>query len=324
MTVCRPLHRIPSGLVGYSAPTPRRGTTLPGARHEPSSRRSRPRLRASWASPCSRAAASGDDGAARHDDHHGPLAGRPAATNLPLKEAGTLTVATGEPAFEPWVADDDPTNGEGFEAASSTPWPTSSASPRTPSPGSAPASTRPSPPARRTTTSTSSSSHHRRARRGRRLLRRVLHGRAGNRRPPPTATSPRHLDRATSRAPARRGHRHHQPRLHRGGHPARHRGRRLRRQRRRQGRLRRRPGRRHRLRPAHRVLHHRGRDRRLLDRRRAPRQGDAEELGFLFEDGSPLVPCVNEALATLRGRRHPRRPRGGVAQPGWRHPDPGD
>lgn len=37
--------------------------------------------------------------------------------SLPLKEAGTLTVATGEPAFEPWVVDDDPTNQEGYEAA---------------------------------------------------------------------------------------------------------------------------------------------------------------------------------------------------------------
>jgi polar amino acid transport system substrate-binding protein len=37
--------------------------------------------------------------------------------DLPLKEAGTLTVATGEPAFEPWVVDDDPANGEGFESA---------------------------------------------------------------------------------------------------------------------------------------------------------------------------------------------------------------
>ena len=31
-----------------------------------------------------------------------------------------------------------------------------------------------------------------------------------------------------------------------------------------------------------------------------PVVGDAEELGMLFEDGSELVPCVNEALATLR------------------------
>lgn len=36
---------------------------------------------------------------------------------LPLKEEGVLQVATGEPAFEPWVVDDDPANGQGFEAA---------------------------------------------------------------------------------------------------------------------------------------------------------------------------------------------------------------
>jgi polar amino acid transport system substrate-binding protein len=40
------------------------------------------------------------------------------ADALPLVEDGTLTVATGEPAFPPWVGgDDDPTTGEGFEAA---------------------------------------------------------------------------------------------------------------------------------------------------------------------------------------------------------------
>lgn len=38
-------------------------------------------------------------------------------TNPPLKKAGVLTVATGDPAFEPWVVDDDPSNGKGFEAA---------------------------------------------------------------------------------------------------------------------------------------------------------------------------------------------------------------
>ncbi len=31
-----------------------------------------------------------------------------------------------------------------------------------------------------------------------------------------------------------------------------------------------------------------------------PRSGDPEELGMLFEEGSPLVACVNDALATLR------------------------
>lgn len=30
-----------------------------------------------------------------------------------------------------------------------------------------------------------------------------------------------------------------------------------------------------------------------------PRSGEPEELGMLFEDGNPLVPCVNDALATL-------------------------
>jgi polar amino acid transport system substrate-binding protein len=33
------------------------------------------------------------------------------------KVAGTLTVATGEPVFPPWMIDDDPSNGEGFESA---------------------------------------------------------------------------------------------------------------------------------------------------------------------------------------------------------------
>ncbi|MBA2337792.1 MAG: amino acid ABC transporter substrate-binding protein [Acidimicrobiia bacterium] len=37
--------------------------------------------------------------------------------NLELVTPGTLTVATGEPAFPPWVLDDDPAGGEGFEAA---------------------------------------------------------------------------------------------------------------------------------------------------------------------------------------------------------------
>jgi len=32
-------------------------------------------------------------------------------------EAGTLTVATSEPAYEPWVVEDDPASGEGYESA---------------------------------------------------------------------------------------------------------------------------------------------------------------------------------------------------------------
>ena len=36
---------------------------------------------------------------------------------LPLKTDGVLTVATGEPVFPPWMEDDDPSNGQGFESA---------------------------------------------------------------------------------------------------------------------------------------------------------------------------------------------------------------
>ncbi|HEX6339320.1 MAG TPA: transporter substrate-binding domain-containing protein [Jiangellaceae bacterium] len=36
---------------------------------------------------------------------------------LPTHEPDKLTVATGEPVFEPWMVDDDPANGQGFESA---------------------------------------------------------------------------------------------------------------------------------------------------------------------------------------------------------------
>ena len=52
---------------------------------------------------------------------------------------GKLTIATGDPAYEPWVLNDDPESGEGYEAAVATTWC-----------GPARPSTRPSPPARRT------------------------------------------------------------------------------------------------------------------------------------------------------------------------------
>lgn len=40
-----------------------------------------------------------------------------APESLETLEPGTLTIATDEPAFPPWVIDDDPTSGEGFESA---------------------------------------------------------------------------------------------------------------------------------------------------------------------------------------------------------------
>jgi polar amino acid transport system substrate-binding protein len=46
-----------------------------------------------------------------------PAADACAPENLPLKNPGTLTVGTDSPAFEPWFSDNDPANGEGFESA---------------------------------------------------------------------------------------------------------------------------------------------------------------------------------------------------------------
>jgi polar amino acid transport system substrate-binding protein len=40
-----------------------------------------------------------------------------AAGDLPTMEAGTLTIGTDAPAYEPWFSGDDPTNGKGFESA---------------------------------------------------------------------------------------------------------------------------------------------------------------------------------------------------------------
>ena len=36
--------------------------------------------------------------------------------DLPVKEEGQLTVATGDPVFPPWMENDDPTSNEGFES----------------------------------------------------------------------------------------------------------------------------------------------------------------------------------------------------------------
>lgn len=40
-----------------------------------------------------------------------------AVENLPLQQDGKLTIGTDSPAFGPWFVDDDPTNGKGFESA---------------------------------------------------------------------------------------------------------------------------------------------------------------------------------------------------------------
>ncbi|WP_243060537.1 ABC transporter substrate-binding protein [Nocardioides sp. SR21] len=40
-----------------------------------------------------------------------------ATDSLPVRTAGQLTVGTDSPAYEPWFKDNDPSNGEGFESA---------------------------------------------------------------------------------------------------------------------------------------------------------------------------------------------------------------
>jgi polar amino acid transport system substrate-binding protein len=40
-----------------------------------------------------------------------------AVENLALQQAGQLTIATDKPAFPPWFEDNDPTNGKGYESA---------------------------------------------------------------------------------------------------------------------------------------------------------------------------------------------------------------
>jgi polar amino acid transport system substrate-binding protein len=47
----------------------------------------------------------------------GGLSPECAPDQLTLNAAGQLTIATDSPAYEPWFVDDDPTNGQGFESA---------------------------------------------------------------------------------------------------------------------------------------------------------------------------------------------------------------
>lgn len=52
-----------------------------------------------------------DDDAAAGDEADG------ADEALPTLTEGTLTIGTSDPAYEPWMVDNDPTNGEGYESA---------------------------------------------------------------------------------------------------------------------------------------------------------------------------------------------------------------
>lgn len=52
------------------------------------------------------------------DPAESPTSAEQCATDsLPVLEPGTLTIGTDSPAYEPWFAGNDPTNGEGYESA---------------------------------------------------------------------------------------------------------------------------------------------------------------------------------------------------------------
>src|SRR4051794_40340820 len=106
-------------LVGWSAivPRPPRQRRLSLCSGAPMPRHRAPAALAAAALFVTLLAACGDDSEGAADSTTTTAAGAASCDTLPLKEDGTLTVATGEPAFEPWVVDDDPTNQEGFEAA---------------------------------------------------------------------------------------------------------------------------------------------------------------------------------------------------------------
>ncbi len=63
---------------------------------------------------CAPAEDSGDDEAA---DPTPTAADQCEKDNLPLLAPGTLTIGTDSPAYEPWFTDNDPSNGKGYESA---------------------------------------------------------------------------------------------------------------------------------------------------------------------------------------------------------------
>ena len=223
-------------------------------------------------------------------------------SELPLKESGTLTVATGEPVFDPWMIDDDPTNGKGFESAviyavadqlgidkADVKW-TRTGFDEAVAPGD-----------KDYDFNIQQFGDHPRAGQGRRLLRRLLHGGAGDRRPVRLRTSPTPPRSRTSRATgsARPSARPASTTSRRSSSPT--------------------------PRPRFTTTTPPPRPPSTPTRSTAscstcrpryyvtsaeiegssivgvlPTQGDDEELGMLFETDSPLIPCVNEALATLK------------------------
>ncbi|MCW2737435.1 ABC transporter substrate-binding protein [Nocardioides sp.] len=60
---------------------------------------------------------SGSDAATDSSSSESPAADECTPDAMETVTAGTLTIATDTPAYEPWFVDNDPTNGEGYESA---------------------------------------------------------------------------------------------------------------------------------------------------------------------------------------------------------------
>ena len=85
-------------------------------------RRGRERLAAAGAAALALAALAGCAPEDSADTATSPSASASASAactpdSMDTLKPGTLTIATGKPAYEPWFSDDDPSNGKGFESA---------------------------------------------------------------------------------------------------------------------------------------------------------------------------------------------------------------
>jgi polar amino acid transport system substrate-binding protein len=67
--------------------------------------------------PADEAADPADDNASASPTDSASADDSCATENLALRNPGRLTVGTDSPAFEPWFSDNDPSNGKGFESA---------------------------------------------------------------------------------------------------------------------------------------------------------------------------------------------------------------
>ncbi|MTD15701.1 transporter substrate-binding domain-containing protein [Nakamurella sp. YIM 132087] len=111
-------HAVSTAVLGVAAlalaacgsdPSPTAGSTTPAATSPAASSSAA----TSSAAPSSEAPSSSE----APTSGSAALPAECAPADLATQEAGTLTIATSEPAYEPWMVDNDPTNKKGYESA---------------------------------------------------------------------------------------------------------------------------------------------------------------------------------------------------------------